>query len=69
MYTLKKDVEASLKESRNHLASKGRLGDGSGTTSVKTPVTAQEIKPHKEEVLIDLLSDDAPIPDHSNALV
>ena len=84
MDDLKKAIEASISESRKHLASRGKLEEESVThSSVKTPASppVEEVQPQKtvEEPLIDFFSD--PIPtvsspvqppqasDASNALV
>jgi len=65
MEDLKKAIQASLKESRDHLVSKGRLEDESAKSatpsSVKTPITPQEAQPPKaEDLLIDFLSEPTP---------
>lgn len=64
MNDLKKAIEASINESRQHLTSRGKLEEGSAVSSVKTPASppVEEVKSQKivEEPLIDFFSD--PIP-------
>ena len=64
MDDLKKAIEASISESRQHLASRGKMEEGSAVSSVKTPASppVEEVKPQKtvDEPLIDFFSD--PIP-------
>mmetsp|Transcript_12259 Transcript_12259/g.14259 ORF Transcript_12259/g.14259 Transcript_12259/m.14259 type:complete len:396 (-) Transcript_12259:371-1558(-) len=65
MDDLKKAIAASLEESRNHLASRGKLEDESNApSSVKTPQTPLEAQPPQDEVLIDFFSN--PIPNNTH---
>jgi hypothetical protein len=72
---LKRAIEESLKESRNHLANKGRMEQQSAPPQIQVPSTTQEKQPPKqEEALIDFFSDPAPMNNqtlngNSNALV
>ena len=78
MDDLKKEIEASLRESRDHLALKGHLVEESNTSSVRGATeslqTKQEVIPPQskaDEQLIDLLSEPVATvqPDQTNALV
>jgi hypothetical protein len=73
---LKRAVEASLQESRAHLASRGRIDDDSVAASTLTNTVdgqyvSDKIVPQQEDQpLIDFLSDPAPGPaPDSQALV
>jgi hypothetical protein len=72
MSNLNKAIELSLKESREHLSSRGRLNDNNAIQRLKLT----DGQPSKsEEVLIDLLSSDLPntqtssVPESSDALL
>eukprot|EP00551_Chaetoceros_affinis_P017526 CAMPEP_0203691026 /NCGR_PEP_ID=MMETSP0091-20130426/3357_1 /ASSEMBLY_ACC=CAM_ASM_001089 /TAXON_ID=426623 /ORGANISM="Chaetoceros affinis, Strain CCMP159" /LENGTH=403 /DNA_ID=CAMNT_0050561379 /DNA_START=72 /DNA_END=1283 /DNA_ORIENTATION=+ len=71
MDDLKRAIEESLKESKQHLARKGLLEkeeeeESATPSSTKTPLTPQEVQPSpkSEELLIDFFSD--PIPSTVN---
>lgn len=71
---LKKAIEASLKESRDHLVSKGRLDDQSLAASTLTNTVTDQLSPAKqylpEENLINFLdATPAPAPNNAQALV
>lgn len=71
---LKRAIEASLQESRAHLASRGRLDDDSVAASTLTNTVDGQYAPVKavqeDQPLIDFLSDPAPVPaSDSQALV
>lgn len=78
MDDLKKAIEASLRESKDHLTLKGRLPEETNTSSnqvdTEPPQTKQESftpQPKADEPLIDLLSEPAATvqPAQTNALV
>lgn len=77
MSDIKRAIEASLQESRDHLAAKGRLGEESAPPSVvQTSQAPQNTQPPQTEApLIDFLSDptpsvtSAPYVQNPNALV
>jgi hypothetical protein len=69
-HDLKKAIEESLRESRAHLAARGRLDDQSIAASTLTYTIAEHPASQAEQPLIDLLGESTPVPaSNTQALV
>jgi hypothetical protein len=67
---LKRAIEESLKESRSHLATKGRLDEQSIAASTLTnTIIEQPSSNQPEEPLIDLLGESTPVVPNTQAMV
>ena len=66
---LKRAIEESLKESRAHLATKGRLDEQSIAASTLTNTIVEQPSNQPEEPLIDLLGESTPVVPNTQAMV